>query len=173
MLEKFKTIFSLHGNPAEISLGFAAGVFVSCTPFLGAHTLFAIAIAFVFRLNKIACIAGTWVNNPFTVAPIIVASYKVGSLLNGEAGDSRAISHLEWRYLKAYASPVILGSVIIGLFAAMLAYLVCYSLIVRFRQNSGNYEDTAGEATEEISESIDNHSGSDPEQPPEFRSIGH
>jgi len=86
MLEKFKTIFSLHGNPAEISLGFAAGVFVSCTPFLGAHTLFAIAIAFVFRLNKIACIAGTWVNNPFTVAPIIVASYKVGSLLNGEAG---------------------------------------------------------------------------------------
>src|SRR6185369_5769938 len=59
---QFKTILSLDSHPGHISVGFAVGNFISFTPFFGLHTPIAIALAFLFRLNKVACITVAWVN---------------------------------------------------------------------------------------------------------------
>ncbi|HEX3282695.1 MAG TPA: DUF2062 domain-containing protein, partial [Pyrinomonadaceae bacterium] len=41
-------------------------------------------VAFLFRFNKIAVYAGTFINNPFlTLVPIIISSYAIGAFLLG------------------------------------------------------------------------------------------
>ena len=43
----------------------------------------AIALAFIFRLNKLTCITGAWVNTPLTIVPVLAASYKLGEFMLG------------------------------------------------------------------------------------------
>jgi len=41
-------------------------------------------VAFIFRFNKVAIYAGTFINNPFlTLVPIIIVSYAVGAFVLG------------------------------------------------------------------------------------------
>jgi uncharacterized protein (TIGR03546 family) len=153
LLEKFKAILTLDSHPGHIALGLAVGVFISFTPFFGLHTPMAIAIAFIFRLNKIACITGAWVNTPFTVVPVLLASYKVGSFLSGETAQALTFKNLEWNYLKPYASSLLLGSSIIGFLAAVLCYFICYWLILSFRRKDEGLKEIAREM-EEVGEEL-------------------
>ncbi|MBP1752854.1 MAG: hypothetical protein H6Q57_1690, partial [Geobacteraceae bacterium] len=65
--KRIRHILTMDSHPGHISLGFAVGVFISFTPFFGFHSLMAIVAAFVFRLNKLTCVTGSWVNTPLTV----------------------------------------------------------------------------------------------------------
>ena len=133
--QQFKKILSLDAHPGHISAGFAVGVFISFTPFFGLHTPMAIAIAFLFRLNKITCITGAWVNTPFTVVPVLVASYNLGRFLRGKPAKELIFKGLEWQQLQPYAKSILLGSSIIGFVAAVASYFICYQLVVAFRKN--------------------------------------
>jgi uncharacterized protein (DUF2062 family) len=95
----------------------------------------AIAFAFLFRLNKLTCITGAWVNTPLTIVPVLAASYKLGELLLGNKPAVFKITSMEWSSLKQYASAIILGSSVIGFFAALAGYAICYWLVVAFRKN--------------------------------------
>lgn len=131
--ERFYKILSLDSHPRHISLGFAVGVFISFTPFFGIHTPLAIAAAFLFRLNKLTCITGAWVNTPITIIPVLGLSYKLGKVLLGHHPGEFTIKSLEWAILKKHAVAIILGSSIIGFSMAVAGYFLCYWLIVRFR----------------------------------------
>ena len=133
--QKFKKILSLDAHPGHISAGFAVGVFISFTPFFGLHTPLAIALAFLFRLNKVTCITGAWVNTPLTVVPVLAASYKLGEIMLGNKPALFRVTSLEWNSLKEYASAIILGSSVIGFFAALAGYALCYWLVVAFRKS--------------------------------------
>ena len=127
-------ILSLDTHPGHIAAGFAVGVFISFTPFFGPHTPIAIAAAFLFRLNKLTCITGAWINTPITVVPILGLSYKLGALMRGRPVKDLPLSGgLEWHNLAKYAKSLILGSSVLGFVAAVLAYFVCYFLVVKFR----------------------------------------
>ena len=128
------SILSLNSHPGHISAGFAVGVFISFTPFFGLHTPLAIALAFLFRLNKLTCITGAWVNTPLTIVPVLAASYKLGQFMQGKPVGELAIKGLEWQHLKLYAESLLLGSSVLGFVAAVAAYFVCYWLVVRFRK---------------------------------------
>lgn len=132
--QKFKKILSLDAHPGHISIGFAVGVFISFTPFFGLHTPMAIALAFLFRLNKLTCITGAWVNTPLTVVPVLIASYNLGRFLLGKPQRTLVFKGLEWHQLQPYAKTLLLGSSIIGFVAAVIAYFSCYWLIVAFRR---------------------------------------
>ena len=132
---RFKKILSLDAHPGHIAVGFAVGVFISFTPFFGLHTPMAIVMAFIFRLNKVTCITGAWVNTPLTTVPVLAASYKLGELLLGNKPALFRVTSLEWNALKSYASAIILGSSVIGFFAALIGYALCYWLVVAFRKN--------------------------------------
>jgi uncharacterized protein (DUF2062 family) len=43
-------------------MAFGTGVFIAFSPLLGLHTVMAIAIAFALRLNRVAVLAGAWIN---------------------------------------------------------------------------------------------------------------
>ena len=81
----FRRLLTLDDPPERTALAFAIGVFIAFSPFLGLHTIMATLVAFLFRFNKIAVYAGTFINNPFlTLVPIIVVSYAVGAFLLGQ-----------------------------------------------------------------------------------------
>lgn len=152
--ERFKKILSLDSHPRHISLGFAVGVFISFTPFFGLHTPMAIAAAFLFRLNKLTCITGAWVNTPLTVIPVLGISYKLGRVLRGLPPLEMKIKGLEWQHLKVYAKSLLLGSSIIGFVLALISYFLCYWLIIRFRRRDEVLDELTREM-EEIGESLD------------------
>ena len=112
-------ILSLDSHPGHISAGLAVGVFISFTPFYGLHLVMALVASFMFRLNKITCITGTWVNNPFTVVPVTVLSYKLGRILLGLPPARIHIRELDWHFVKSHATSLILGSSILGFAAAV------------------------------------------------------
>jgi len=138
--QQFKQIMSLDSHPGHISAGFAVGVFISFTPPIpGLHTALALIIALVFRLNKLTCITGTWINSPITVVPSLVLSYKLGIwILGGSATSDMNIRNLDWASLKEvmlhHSKPLLLGCSIIGFVAAVAAYFICYWLVVFFRR---------------------------------------
>jgi uncharacterized protein len=138
--QKFKTIMSLDSHPGHISAGFAVGVFISFTPPIpGMHTILALIIALVFRLNKVTCLTGTWINSPITVVPALILSYKLGTWILGGPGTSELnIRTLDWASLKGvmlhHSKPLLLGCSIIGFVAAVAAYFTCYWLVVFFRR---------------------------------------
>lgn len=152
--ERFRKILSLDSHPRHISLGFAVGVFISFTPFFGIHTPMAIAAAFLFRLNKLTCITGAWINTPITVFPVLGLSYKVGRVLLGRPPGEFKIRSLEWTILKKHAASLILGSSIIGFVLAIVAYFICYWLIVKFRKKDEALDELTREM-EVTGESID------------------
>jgi uncharacterized protein (DUF2062 family) len=144
--KRIKAILTLDSHPGHISVALAVGVFISFTPFFGLHLVMAIVAAFLFRLNKVACITGTWLNNPFTVVPVTALSYKLGRILLGLPPCKITIKGLDWNFMKAHAASLILGSSVIGLILAIISYFVCYYLIVSSRRKDATFK----ELTEEM-----------------------
>lgn len=60
----------LKGTPYSIAAGFACGVAISFTPFVGFHMLLAAITAFIIRGNILSSAFGTVMGNPWTF-PII------------------------------------------------------------------------------------------------------
>jgi uncharacterized protein (DUF2062 family) len=152
--KRVKEILSLDAHPGHIASAFAVGVFISFTPFFGLHTPIAIAIAFLFRLNKVATITGAWVNTPITVGPVLVASYKLGRFVRGKEIKPFVIKSLEWSELKIYAKSLIIGSSLIGFAAALASYALCYWLVVRFRRKDPALAELTREM-EEVGEELE------------------
>jgi hypothetical protein len=137
--KRFKDILTLDSHPGHISAGFAVGVFISFTPFFGIHTPLAIAAAFLFRLNKLTCLTGAWLNTPLTVVPVLSLSYKLGRWLLGcPPLELRVRDNMTWQYAKELlhmkGTPLLLGSSILGFAAAVVSYSLCYYLVVQFRR---------------------------------------
>jgi uncharacterized protein len=152
--QQFKKILSLDAHPGHISAGFAVGVFISFTPFFGLHTPLAIALAFIFRLNKLTCITGSWINTPLTMVPILMASYNLGRFLRGKPAMELTFTSLNWHNLQPYAKSILLGSSIIGFMAAVAAYFICYWLVTFFRRKDAALKEITREM-EEIGEELE------------------
>ncbi|MBT0663990.1 DUF2062 domain-containing protein [Geobacter pelophilus] len=146
--KRFREILSLDSHPAHIAAGFAVGTFISFTPFFGAHTPLAIAAAFVFRLNKLTCITGAWVNTPLTVAPALILSHKLGQMMRGLPPIQISFKSLDWDDLKEQAASLILGSSLLGFAAALVGYAACYWLVIKFRKK----DESLAELTREMEE---------------------
>ncbi len=131
--------FVLHTDdtPPRAALAFALGVFIAWTPVVGFHTLIALGLAFLLRLNRVAVLAGTFVNNPWTFVPIYSASAYFGSLLLGtevprpqfegistwsEFGDFLA-------QFQPWIVPLTTGTLVLGSACALLSFpIVLYGI---------------------------------------------
>lgn len=83
----FNTLLSLNDSKEKLALSFAVGVFISISPFLGFHTILAIVLSYLFKLNKVATIIGTLFNNPWTMLPVYYIDYKIGAFITGCNGQ--------------------------------------------------------------------------------------
>ena len=87
--ERATAVLHLDEEPSRLAAGMATGVFIGVTPFYGLHTLLALVVAYVFRLNKAATITGAWLNLPW-FAPFVYAF----CLRLGEAVSDRRLEQL-------------------------------------------------------------------------------
>ncbi|MEG9862031.1 MAG: DUF2062 domain-containing protein [Parvularculales bacterium] len=132
-LYSWHRIRRLRVSPHAISLGVACGVFVSFTPFLGFHFVLAGACAWLLGGNIIASLIGTIAGNPITFPLIWVASYKVGTLLLGQAMLPGFIDpagpEINWDAISGSVTPVLkamlAGGTLLGLVVGVISYGLC------------------------------------------------
>ncbi|RJR22197.1 MAG: DUF2062 domain-containing protein [Desulfobacteraceae bacterium] len=76
-------ILRLRGNPRDLAVGIAVGVFAGSMPILPFQSAFAIALALAFRASKITALLGTWISNPLNWHFLYYYSYKIGACILG------------------------------------------------------------------------------------------
>lgn len=133
MLYTGQRILRLRENNHAISVGLAAGAFISAFPILGTHYVGAALLAWVFRGNIIASTVGTWVGNPFTFPLIWIATFETGSFLLGR-DEQLSLPPLTWDYvfnapwdsIRPVLVPMFVGAIPIGLLLAVPTYFLGY-----------------------------------------------
>lgn len=114
-----------HLNRKSVAGGAALGLFIGFMPIFGQMFL-AAALAIFFRVNLPFSVTAVWVSNPLTVAPIFFFSYKLGAwVLQMPVGQHSFSPTWEWLttdFLTIW-QPLILGSVICGIIAAIIGVL--------------------------------------------------
>jgi len=130
-------LIRLRGEPDEIARGMALGLFIGMTPTFGVQMIIALVLAMLLRQNKIAAFIGVWITNPITAPIIYGMQYEVGRLL---MGMSRPTTQIEFTYdaMKELgwmlASPLSLGSLVLGIPVAAIGYAVTLHFVPIMRQ---------------------------------------
>ncbi len=128
----------LQDSPHSIALGFAIGVFMSFSPFLGFHLLLSGVAAWILRAHIVASMIGNFLGNPITYPFMWAAVYQCGALLLGQqaaGGAANLNSSLSQGFAEAWEIflPMLAGSIPIGVGAALLFYFPVKSGVARYQ----------------------------------------
>lgn len=129
-----KRFLRIRATPHALALGAAVGVFAAFSPALGAHFLFALALAFLLGGNLVAAGLGTAAANPLTFPLMIAGDYEVGHLLFGGSHQQLPFSevmarltHFEFNGMwDQLIKPLFAGSLVLGVVFAVAVYGVVY-----------------------------------------------
>jgi uncharacterized protein (DUF2062 family) len=138
MTERVRQIVQLllhiEDTPHRTALAFGIGIVIAFSPFLGIHMGIALLVAFLFRLNRVAILLGTYVNNPWTLAPMYVGGTSLGCLLLGVSKDGldtidwdlHGAEFLQdlWATLRPYLWPFLLGNTLLGILCGFAGYVL-------------------------------------------------
>jgi hypothetical protein len=133
-------------SPSRVALAFALGVFIAFFPILGIHTGLALVLAVLLRLNKVAILAGAWINNPWTIAPMYSAGTLLGCFVLGVSPTS--LSEIDWSLsgrefyaslaagLRPLLMPFVVGNLVLGAAAAFVSFLALRFLLTRQKRTA-------------------------------------
>jgi len=136
--QRLTHILHLQESPHRTALAFAAGVFIAFAPHYMLHTASAALCAWLFRLNYVAIFLGSFINNPWTLIPILAASLYTGVFLMGESSHPT----IEWHTLTTdnlfdrfspYLIPFLVGACTLAIAASLIAYPLMRWTITRYR----------------------------------------
>jgi uncharacterized protein (DUF2062 family) len=135
-----KQVLHLQESPQRTALAFAIGVFIGFSPAYGLHTVMVFVCAWALRLNFLALMAGAFLNNPWTLVPILGATYWVGALMLGRS-DSPSFDWQDvsfraiYEQVIPYAMPFLVGGCVLSVLGAALAYPLAYYFVAKYRQS--------------------------------------
>ena len=139
------SLLKVPDTPERTALAYAVGVFFGFSPFLGLHTILAVTVSLLFRLNKIAVMLGVWTNVPWLIVPFYAFSAWVGVKLMG-LPEGLSLPHIGltelfqiefWRWLGSQwrlLIPTFFGSLLLSILLALLAYPAALLLITKYRE---------------------------------------
>jgi uncharacterized protein (DUF2062 family) len=89
---RLESLAAVDGAPHRTALSLAIGVGLSFSPLLGFQILIAVAVAFIFRLSKVAMLLGLCANVPWVMLPWYAittagAATVLGTSSTGDLGD--------------------------------------------------------------------------------------
>ncbi|MBB3929168.1 hypothetical protein GGR25_000187 [Kaistia hirudinis] len=138
-----KRLMRMSGSPHSVAAGFAVGVALSMTPFVGFHYLLCFVAAYLVRGNVLAAVLGTTIGNPLTFPIIWLTTYETGGLVLGwfgrrpEALSFRQISHGllsdSAHSIWPIFEPMLIGSIPVALVTATISYIAVYYATDAFR----------------------------------------
>ena len=161
----FRNLLNLDDPPERTALAFAVGTLIGFSPLLGLHTIIAAIIAVIWRLNKAALFTGVYISNPWTVAPVIAASWAIGRLFVEtppiELPHFTLAAFLKAEFWQQIASqwpqllPFAIGSCIISVVCSLVSYpLMLYVLRAYRRKYPNGAEALAATPAQPIRESF-------------------
>jgi hypothetical protein len=131
----------IRGNPREIARGFALGLFVGMSPFMGFHMAIAVFVAAMVKWNKIAAATGVWISNPLTAPVLYGATYMTGARFLGRTPAAVSPGNLDlMQFLQAVGQApeflwiLTVGGIILGLPTALAGYYLAHSAITQYRE---------------------------------------
>jgi uncharacterized protein (DUF2062 family) len=139
--DRLRELFKFDEPPHRLALAFALGVFVAFSPWIGLHIASAFFLAWALRLNKVVVLTASFINNPWTIVPMYAFCLWFGVKITGGGSPVPAIDwkHLEFRdvfsVLKPFLVPYLAGTMIVGTVAAVLAYLLFFHAVGRYRKS--------------------------------------
>lgn len=138
------------GQPGEIAGGMALGLFVAMLPILGLQLPLVLLVAELMRrlahvhLSRVAALAGVWLANPLTIAPLYGLCYVVGRPLaravlpasvrsedTGSAALDLATLSFSGPGALEMGLGLVIGSVVLGVPTAWLGYRITYGMVSR------------------------------------------
>ncbi len=125
-------------NPATIARGFAVGIFVAFSPFLGLHTVLTISLAFLVRGNRLVSLLASWICNPLTMIPILYFDFKVGEILLSYSvpfpNDIHTLKDIMYAGSQV-AWPLLVGGHLIGLVLGLASLPIINYLVTYLRRD--------------------------------------
>jgi uncharacterized protein len=134
-LQKLMQILvSVDDTPHQTALAFGVGVFIAFSPLLGFHWVLALVACFALRINKVVTFLGTYINNPWTIAPLYLAGTAVGCALLGVSTEG--LKTIEWhsegaafyrgllQHLRPYLWPYVVGNTLLGIVTGFGSYFL-------------------------------------------------
>jgi uncharacterized protein (DUF2062 family) len=125
-----------NGNPQNVALGVAIGVFIGSTPFFPFHTIIAVVLAVLLKGSRIAAATGVWVSNPLTLPFFYFSTYKTGAFFLGITTpvnfSVQSFSELV-RLGMGITWAMILGGVVIGFFLSLAAYFATLRFVAAYK----------------------------------------
>ncbi len=130
-------------SPTRVASAFGTGIFLAFFPVFGIHTLMALGLAWALRLNRVAVLAGTFMNNPWTIGPIYTAGTLVGCALLGVSPTT--VREVDWSlsgpalYASALDSfrllfwPFVVGNLAVGTLAGAASFFVVRAVLLSRR----------------------------------------
>ena len=136
-----ESLLHIQDTPHRIALAFGVGCWIAFSPLLGIHTGMALAIAFGFRLSRVAILMGAYINNPWTLAPMYAAGTAVGCVLLGVplsglsaidwSGGDEGLYQALFESLRPYLWPYVIGNTVLGIAFGTVSYLWLRTVLER------------------------------------------
>jgi uncharacterized protein (DUF2062 family) len=141
------SLLRINDTPERTSAAFAVGVIVGFSPLVGLHTVIGLALAFAFGLNRVAVLAGVWLNLPWFMAPYYAGATILGGWLTGYSTPPNLVEQIEltwmlpsWRLrmeaLGHLVRPLLLPFTLGSTLASLPIGLVSYRVTLAFLQAS-------------------------------------
>lgn len=138
----YERFVRIRGEPREIAFGFALGIFIGMSPFLGLQMAMALLLAALFKWNKISAMLGCWISNPVTMPIIYPVAYLVGAKLVGIEKAYPIPAQMDWALLLRMLekSPEIislmtLGGIVLGIPLAVTGYVFAFSAVKKYQDD--------------------------------------
>jgi uncharacterized protein len=136
--QQLAKVLHLQETPHRTAFAFAIGVFIAFAPHYFFHTASVVFCAWAFRLNFLAILLGSLINNPWTLVPILAASLYTGLLVVGTSTspaiewDQMTVDNM-FEMLSPYLIPFLVGACTLALTGSLIAYPVMRWAITRYR----------------------------------------
>ena len=145
-----KKLLHVEDTAERTALAYSIGIFLGYSPFLGFHTLLGIAVAFLFKLNRVAVLLGAWSNFPWWLVPYYTIATWLGMWVMGFQIDRLTLKEMfrsgmeqgfvssgfwirvtsQWGFLLSF----MIGSLILALLLSLAAYPLSLKWIRFYRQ---------------------------------------
>lgn len=136
----YARFLKIRGNPKEIALGFALGILVGMTPFMGLHMAIAVPLAALLKWNKFSAALAVWISNPLSAPVVYGIAYYVGTkVLFIENGYQLPTQfNLDALLYTLRSAPEIIGillvgGLVVGFPLAVAGYFFTLKAIVEYR----------------------------------------
>jgi uncharacterized protein (DUF2062 family) len=154
---RFINAVGVHDTAERLAAAWALGIGIGLSPLIGLHTVLAIVLSVVFRLNKVDVLLGTLIINPWTLPVYFPAAVLLGKRITGVHLPRLALPHPEalfhaavWRDSAPWLQSLLLawgtGAAIVAVLSATTIYLLLRRVIRVHRARHLRRHDSGGAA---------------------------